>query len=379
MAEAHNISLENVTQLISDSTHSATEWTKPTSFDLTDRGDIAVVERLFDSNQVIDVIDPVREIAEDLFEYTYPQEKDDLTLREEFVDDIVGKGVGYGEWFYFSWSQSLVRYAHQDVHRALRTSRNRDLITQEEQSKLYEGVAAVFGLSVGGSVVRQLALGGVAGTLITADMDVISPANTNRLEATQLDLGQKKIDVLAKYISVLDPYIVQILLRDGVDSKNIKEVMSDARPDFMVDAVDALPIKALIRATGKEYGVPVLMATDIGDRSLLDIEMYGKEEVTPFNGRLSEENYQKLLSGTATEDETKGFMFDLVGVENASERMLNSVMAVFSGELPGLPQLGATATIGGVAIERIAREILLGNEVTSGRSYIDTDDLLKRD
>lgn len=374
--QANERLLNNIQQKTAD----VSEWTPPLHFKLSEVTDATIVNRMFDEGVINNVVDPIHAIADDLFEYENPSLKHSGEERKEFVEDIVGQGVGYGEWVYFPWSQSLVRYADRDTHRALRTARNRDLITQDEQAKLYDGTAAVFGLSVGGSAVRQMALAGVAGTLITADMDAISLSNTNRLEATQKDLGQKKIDVLAKHISQLDPFIKQVLLRDGVNEQNIEEVIEDYRPNLMVDAVDSLAIKALIRSRGAKYGVPVLMATDVGERSLLDIEMYGKEEnVKPFGGRVSEEDYQKLLSHQASDADMQRLMFDIVDPSNASQRMFNSVMSVFEGKLPGLPQLGATATLGGIAVTRAAREIILGNEVRSGRSFVDMDHILARD
>lgn len=355
----------------------AREWEQPPHFKLSESPDMTTVNNMFDRGEIDRVVDPIDSIADELFEYNNPG-SDDMEDRKEFIDNIKGQGVQFGEWVYFPWAKSLIRYADRDTHRALRTVRNRNLITQDEQDTLYEGAVAVWGLSVGGSAVRQLALAGVAGTLITADMDSISLANTNRLDATQEDIGQKKIDVLAKHVSLLDPYIKQVLLRDGVGEDNIDEIIEVYRPNLMVDAVDSLAIKALIRAKGAKHNVPVVMATDVGERSLLDVEMYGKDPgVKPFGGRVSEEDYEKLLSGQSTEDDLKRLMFEIVDPSNASPRMLESAMSAFSGELQGLPQLGATATLGGIAVARVAREIILGNRVESGRSFTDMDDSLK--
>ena len=277
------------------------------------------------------------------------------------------------------WSGELIRYADKETHRALRTSRNRNLLLPEEQNALYESTAAVFGLSVGSNAVEYLVRAGVVGKIIMADMDIISPSNLNRLPASQTEIGEKKLDVMAKKISIADPYLEQVHMPNGVSAENIDDLIHEHRPDFMVDAVDSLAIKAVIRAAGLRESVPVFMATDLDDKSILDIELYGKEEVVPFNGRLDDEAYRKLLEGAATQEEITGYTFALVGPENASERMLDSAFKAFGGELSGLPQLGTTAALGGIAVTRAARELILQNpDLTSGRSIVDTASFIAR-
>jgi len=365
---------ERIPQLTEPTT---ARWSDPQKFQLTREEDIAALAHLFANGEGPTVTDPVDLIADDLFEMEHPGLKDDDDAREEFKDAITSQGPAYGNWFYFPWANQLVRYADKETHRNLRTMRNRNLITAEEQARLYESTIAIFGLSVGSSTAEQLALAGIGGTIITADMDIVTPSNTNRLPSDPSDLGGSKIDRLAKRVSAIDPYVEQVHLNAGANEASIARIIGEYRPTIMVDAVDSFPVKALIRAYGEKHKTPVLMATDVGDSSILDIEMYGHDEdVTPFNGRLTSDQHQALLDGRATEDEIKQMMFTLVGTENVSERMMSSVTAAFNGEIAGLPQLGSTATLGGVVVSRVVREIIVGKKLKSGRKIINLDELL---
>jgi hypothetical protein len=356
----------SVEQMMAERTRDAGAWSPPSSFDLSQDKDRRDLQYTMKSGGVDAVIDNVQLIADDLFDMRYPDKKDDTPLRNTFINDITEKGAKFGRWFLFPWSKKLVRYPERDEHRALHTSRNRNLITNEEQQLLYDSTIAVFGLSVGSNVVEKMLLSGTGGKIILADMDVVEPSNLNRINGIFSDVGVKKIDLMARKISEVDPYIQQVHLREGVAAGDLEDLSANHTPDIIVDEVDNLAIKAAIRVFAKREGIPVLMATDVGDRSILDVERYDIQDVDPFNGRLKKAAIDELLDGELTAQRRAEFMLKIVGIRNVTPRLIDSVLQV-DKTLPGLPQLGVTASIGGALASLAAREIILDRKLSSGR------------
>jgi hypothetical protein len=59
-------------------------------------------------------------------------------------------------------------------------------------------------------------------------------------------------------------------------------------------------------------------------------------------------------------------MLKIIGIKELTARLLESA-AEIDNTLPGLPQLGATASMGGSLVAIAARELLLGRRIDSGR------------
>jgi len=355
----------NIDTLIAEHAAQPREWRKPIEYDLSNGIDEFTLAEAFAAGEVTTVVDGVDHIADDLFEYEHPDQKGNDAMRQQFTDGIRAQGNRFGKWFLFPESGELVRYPERDQHRALRTSRNRNLITDAEQEKLYGSTIAVFGLSVGSKVVEQLVGSGIGGTLVIGDPDHITPSNLNRISGGFTHVGMKKIHKVASEISAADPYIDQVHFTDGVTEENL-EALAENRPDIIFDEVDDLRMKALIRRYAQKEGIPVVMATDLGDKSIIDVERYDLEDAKPFGGRLKDSELEKLYSGDVTPQEIQRYMVKIVGIRHVTPRVMASVLEVGS-TLSGLPQLGTTATKGGAAAAVTAREILLGHNVPSGR------------
>ena len=76
--------------------------------------------------------------------------------------------------------------------RPLRTDRNRNLITAEEQHRLGALRIGVVGLSVGHVIAHTLVMQGLCGELRLADFDDLELSNLNRIPATVFDLGRQQ-------------------------------------------------------------------------------------------------------------------------------------------------------------------------------------------
>ncbi|MEX0748827.1 MAG: ThiF family adenylyltransferase [Candidatus Saccharimonadales bacterium] len=354
------------------------KWSQPDRFNLENKKDKTRLQALITSGDTVDIHDQVQLIAEDLYDLAHPEQKDskDPNTYADFIANITAQGMEYGEWFFFPWSRALVRYPEREDLRRIRTSRNRNLITSSEQERLYEATVAVFGLSVGSNVVEALLSSGIGGKLIIADMDTIEPSNLNRIRADFTQVGVKKLDYVAKRISMIDPYIEQVHLPAGLTAENLETVVTNHRPDVIIDEVDNLPIKIQLRKVAQKEGLPIVMATDDGDNALLDIERYDLESIEPFNGRIPAEIIDSVISGEFPREKL-GLVIGkyFVGVENIPLRMFQSLQEV-GKTLPSWPQLGNAAATGGTAAAFATRQIILDRNLPTQRVMVDFDKLM---
>lgn len=344
-------------------------WQPPVPFDLSDRSDRRELKSLLALGQITSVIDRIDHIAADLYELQNPDKMDDVQGRQAFVESIKAQGAEYGTWFYFPWADEVERFPDKDEHRALHTSRDRNLITAEEhRDTLYQATVVVQGLSVGSNVLENLATAGVGGKLVTGDPDIITPSNLNRIRSPFSSVGNGKVDDGATKVSRIDPYIEQVHFREGATRENLQDLL-DLRPDLIFDEIDNLPMKAVLRQFAREHGIPLVMATDVGKTALVDVERYDLPGTEPFHGRLDDDEFSRLARGDITPQERVALMFKIIGREHIDERTMASFMQV-GQTLPGLPQLGTTAAKGGAKAVELARDIIIGQPVPSGRTVI---------
>src|SRR4051812_5861263 len=107
------------------------------------------------SKQTADhIVDGYSEQLKELFLIRNPRFRFVPQYQEE-LDAFVAEQAGgksldeCGNWFYFPWSKTLIHYLPESDYLELRTARNRNLITNEEQDKFYNQTVAFAGLSVG--------------------------------------------------------------------------------------------------------------------------------------------------------------------------------------------------------------------------------------
>lgn len=349
-------------------------WAEPETFDLSQPDGRKALERRITEGAARYVLDPLDAIANDLSQLKYPSQVTPDRLRSEFISGIKEQGDAFGTWVLFPWSHTVVRYPDKDSYRQLRTSRNRDLITVEEQEKLHRAKIAVFGLSVGSNAADMLVRTGIGHRYLLADYDTVAPSNLNRITATGIDLGCSKLDLVARRISKLDPWIEQVHFREGVTAETLRR-LSDDPPDVIVEEVDDLAAKARIRRFAKAYGVPLVMATDLGDVTYLDVERHDVEDTPEFNGRIKQQDVDMLVNGELTDAQRSRVLLRLAGLRHMSVRMLDSAVKRGS-ELAGIPQLGTTASAGGALATIAVRELLLGRRLKSGRYVISPKSVL---
>lgn len=259
----------------------------------------------------------------------------------------------------------------------LSTVRNRNLINAKEQNRLKKTVIGFFGLSVGSHAALTWMMQSRADVIKIADPDTIALTNLNRVRFGWDDIGRSKVDVVREKLLEINPYTTVISSKD----KNIESIKNlfDKSPkiNMVIDAIDDLQGKIVLRVLAKERRIPLVSAADVGDNVVLDVERYDlNPQPKPFLGRL--DNINKLNFSKLSDLERKKLIIKLVGFEKNSEKMLDSLLSI-GKSLATWPQLGATATIAGGIVATTIKKIVLGENVKSGRYYISLDDILVLD
>lgn len=118
--------------------------------------------------------------------------------------------------------------------------RIRMLLGDAAIDKLHNSTVMVVGCgAVGSFAIEALARSGI-GHLILIDFDVIEPSNINRqLFALTSTVSQPKVNVAAARVRDINPEIKVTPINTFFDDKT----QLDVTPDFVIDAIDAVPSK----------------------------------------------------------------------------------------------------------------------------------------
>lgn len=296
---------------------------------------------------------------------------------EGFYEERVEKNLEViGDWIYYEWTNTLVHTLSEEENYELRTNRNKNIITAEEQKKLSNFSVAIAGLSVGGNIATTLLYTGISrNRLKLADFDTLETTNLNRVRGRLTDIGDRKIDIVKRQLFELDPYIEVETFETGLSEESLtKFVAGEPKTGLVFEIIDDFKMKIMIRKEAKKQRVPVVMLTSIGDRILIDIERYDTEPETKiFNGKVEEEVLEDILAGKLTLEDEKRYALQIVGLDNLPQRVVESVKSI-GQTLVGRPQLMSTVTIASGIASFITRKIALGDELPSGRSLVRFDD-----
>lgn len=323
------------------------------------------------------VIDGIKDQLEDLFLLRNPRFKFDPHYTDELTTFIEGitppEGLNsYGSWFYFPWSNALTHCLPEDEWFEVRTGRNKNLITSEEQKAFADKHVAIAGLSVGSHIALTIAMMGGSRSMTIADPDVLSPSNLNRIRAGSSAIGKKKAHIVAEALSELEPYGTYTVMEDGVNRDNIETFFRDA--DIVIEETDKLELKILLREEARRRRLPVLMGTDNGDGVIVDVERYDLHpELQLFNGVVGNINLE-MFQNFSPKD-LPMLATKIAGPELAHERMKDSILEVGT-TLYSWPQLGSAATLCGPVIAYAARRIAVGAPLREGKYAVNLDEIL---
>ena len=349
--------------------NTASYTTKPVLYHLENRADRAACEQAMSHRrgEVIDTLEA--QLVEWLVTQTPTlREQPDALARAIKLEIGDGGWETFGTWAWFPWRQTWVRLLPEAAFVAVRTNRNRDKITLEEQAKLASKCVGIAGLSVGSALAMILAMERTCGKLKLADFDVLELSNLNRIQTGVHHLGVPKAVAIARAIAEVDPYFEVELFTEGFTDENAETFMDGL--DFVCDACDQVRAKANLRWYAKVNGIPLIMETS--DRGMIDIERYD-EANTPFlHGRISDDMMEEMRISSAWKPE----YFDaFIDVSQASQRGVASLQAVGT-TLVGWPQLYTDVAAGGSHAAQVIRSVFLGEHVPDARHYLEVNEQL---
>ncbi|MFA6353322.1 MAG: ThiF family adenylyltransferase [Candidatus Paceibacterota bacterium] len=287
------------------------------------------------------------------------QEKEKVYQTREFKNFSKKMEKKYVYVFY-PWNFSIVKTVRKEDYLELKTNRNRDLITKEEQVKLRNARVGIFGMSVGSNIAFVLTQAGVANEITISDFDELDTTNLNRIIAGVHQIGLNKCIVAARHIYEDNPFAKITVLPNGVSKQTIEKLLKQKRLDLIVDEIDNMAIKIDIRVLAQKYKVPVVMVTDNGEGIVLHIERYDLAHKKIFG---KEKVYFESLvsSGFSKEKIAELIISDIVGgVGKVDKRMHQSVTKVLRKELVSWPQLGSAAILAGVMATYAIKQVILG-------------------
>lgn len=330
------------------------------------------------SNSYIHTIDEIDSQVIDIIKADNPEIQ---FSKEELENKVTSFFKGkvrdfFGNWVYYPWKQTLVHILGEEDFIRIRTLRNNYKITPSEQRELGQKKIGIVGLSVGQSVALAMALERSFGEIRLADFDTLELSNLNRLKAGITSLGVEKVVIAAREISEIDPYLKVTLFREGIHENNVDDFLTkDGKLDLLIDECDSLDIKFLLREKARLSQIPVIMETS--DRGMLDIERFDNEPHRAiFHGLL--EGISKSELSNLSNKERVAIVLKITGLETLSLRMKASLLEIGS-TITSWPQLASGVFLGGASVAHVGRRLLLGDDVPSGRFYVDFDDIIKID
>ncbi|MBI3589393.1 MAG: ThiF family adenylyltransferase [Candidatus Liptonbacteria bacterium] len=353
---------------------------KPVIFDLNKEEDKASISKLVDENKIHHVVDDYKEQLHELFAVKNPSKVFAPTFKDELLAHIAGLEqekplTNHGKWVYFPWISTFVHILDEEDFQLVRTARNKNLINAEEQEKFYNATIGIGGLSVGNSVALAVVLQGGGKRMKLADFDTLALTNTNRVRAGVENLGVRKVEVTARQIYQINPYAEIEIFPDGLTKENISQFFTGLpKLDIVIDELDNLAVKVLIREEAKKNRIAVVMAADNGDNGLVDIERYDLNPETPFfHGRMGDVSYEKLVN--LDKMGIGRLIVQHIGVETVTNRVHES-MPQIGRTIVSWPQLGGAALLNGSAVAYVVRKILNGQPIEENRALISLDEKL---
>lgn len=280
----------------------------------------------------------------------------------------------YGVWVFYPWSKRLVHLLDAAEFTLVRTDRNRNKITREEQAVLATKSVGVIGLSVGQSIALTMALERSFGEIRLADFDTLDLSNLNRIRSGVHNLGLGKVVNVAREIMEIDPFLKVTCFPEGITRGNIDAFCTGGgKLDVLVDECDSVDVKIFSRQTAKRLGIPVVM--DTSDRGMIDVERFDLEPERPILHGLIDHLDIEAGARATTNAEKLPFLLAMVGFDGLSHRMKASLPEV-GKSLVTWPQLASNVVLGGALAGDAVRRMLLGTFKYSGRWRVDLEELL---
>ncbi len=248
------------------------------------------------------------------------------------------------------------------------TARNNGLISPADQDRLRRSEILIAGCgSIGGAAVAPLVRLG-AECLSLAEPDHYELHNLNRQQAGLVDIGRNKAEVLAEWVSGVNPHVRVHVETAGITAGNVRELVT--RATLIFDGVDvtarpALVCKYLLHEEAKRARVPVVSGYDIAGVQLVMVYDY-RGRMPVLGGRIE--------AADLAERDPMRFLARVVPMRALPLEIFPALRRLLV--IPGapFPQLGYSAQMFGVLAPRLALDLLAGRPVRH-RILVDINNL----
>lgn len=321
-------------------------------------------KKFIETNKNVKFVDAFLRQIKELFIIENPkwaQNKKEGYESSDFTNFIQSKSNQF-VYIYFPWLFTVVKSVKESDYFTLKTNRNINLISPSDQEKLKNLRVAVLGMSVGSNIAHVMTQAGIARSIILADFDELDTTNLNRILGGIHQIGINKAEVAAQTIYERDPFSKITLLTKGVSEKDLDRLLKTNKIDLIVEEVDSMPIKLMVRQKACEYKKPVIMIADNGDGINMAVERYdlGYDK---FMNKPFDYWPKKMAECKTPKDFADIVINDMVGgVDKVDPRMMESVNMIFNRKLVSWPQLGSAALLAGVAATITIKNLVRGKD-----------------
>lgn len=164
--------------------------------------------------------------------------------------------------------------------------RQERLIGTDNCNLLKNTTIMVCGLGgVGGTCCEALCRAGV-GKLILVDNDVVCETNLNRQTFAFCNtIGKRKVDAAKEKLLNINPELDTVLLPEFLSVDNIEGIISEYKPDYVIDAIDNVTAKVELVRVCTESHIPIIASMGTGNKlnpERLQISDISKTSVCPL-------------------------------------------------------------------------------------------------
>lgn len=350
-----------------------------------------------------------------------PRTADGRTLRQaydaelEHYERLTGEAMAdgrvepdYGTYVYDAARGELYLVAPEPWHRLALVTSNAKLMADPEgvlpwaevRRRLSSAVVGFAGASVGGNILEGWLREARPGRVKVADPDWVELTNMNRCErlslrhavasrASRFDRANpydvprvSKAAYVAYEAQLVDPYLDVHVYDEGITRENVERFLlggaGEPRLDVLVEEMDDMELKVLVRQVARAHGIDVLMLSDFGHQAHVFWNPFRDDPAGPLGYGADDDTLLALLAAARAGDRAKVFEFvgALCGDDYADAQFADFIAG--RGEQPtgSLPQSGATAMASGAIGGKELAMRVLGYPLPPGNRAV--YDLLNR-
>ncbi len=309
--------------------------------------------------------------------------EDEAALYEDLVLRAQAEGrfePDYGSYVLDRSRGDLYLVAPERWHRLALVTSNSKLLTdpagvlswQQIRERLESAVIGFAGVSVGGNILEGWLREARPRQVKLADLDWVELTNLNRGERMSLRhvVGSRaerfdprnaydtpripKAEYIAYEEHLVDPYLRTFVYKDGLTRANIDRfLLGDGKHeppiDILVEEMDDLELKILVRERCRHHGIDVLMMSDFGNQVHAQWNRFRTEPDAKLGHQVDDAVLLGALEAARKGERSK--VFEMVGALCGDDFAADQFKAWVdgSGEQPtsSLPQSGATAMASG--------------------------------